>query len=150
MQERRKNRRIMDDVNKFTTLLGEKARFIGTMKGSDNCIVYGHVEGDCQCDGVLVLGEQGDWRGNISAPNVIISGNLTGNIDVSEQLEVSATAHIKGNISSPTMALAEGAVHIGEIRMDRQTDVVHFKERRAEQTSVPDLSTPDKVRTDKK
>ena len=86
-----KNRRIMDEVSHFTTLLGPKTRFVGTMTGGDNCIVYGQVKGDCQCDGVLVLGEHGQWQGNIQAPSVIISGHVDGDIDVSSKLELTAS-----------------------------------------------------------
>lgn len=130
MSERRKKRRIMDDVSHFTTLLGKKTRFIGTIKGTDNCIIYGYVEGDFESSGTLVLAEQGHWKGHIHAPNVIISGHHEGNITVSEKLELTSTAHINGHISSPVVAMEEGAIHMGEIRMGKKAGIVHFQEKR--------------------
>jgi len=129
-----KKRRIMDQANQFSTLLGPKTRVIGTLHSRDNCIVYGQFEGNCHCDGVLILGEQGRWHGDVSATKVIISGSVEGNLAASEQLELSASAHITGDISTPVLAMADGAVHIGGVQMERTTDVVHFHERR---TSVP-------------
>lgn len=126
-----KKRRIMDQANQFSTLLGPKTRFIGTIHSSDNCIVYGQIEGDCHSDGVLILGEEGRWRGDISATKVIVSGSVKGNLEAVEQLELSASAHVAGDISTPVLAMAEGAVHIGGVQMGRPTDVVHFRERRA-------------------
>ena len=131
----KKKRRIMDEVSHFTTLLGQKTRFVGTISGSDNCIVYGQVEGDCRCEGVLVLGEQGQWQGNIQAPNVIVSGHVDGNIDASVKLELTSAARVEGCISTPVLAMEEGAVHAGEMRMEKPMDVIHFKEKRASSTS---------------
>jgi len=131
MRAGKKKRRIMDEVSHFTTLLGQKTRFVGTVRGSDNCIVYGQVEGDCKCEGVLVLGEQGQWQGNIKAPNVIISGRVEGNIDASMKLELTSAAHVNGGISSPVVAMEEGAIHAGEMRMEKPMDVIHFREKRA-------------------
>lgn len=135
-----KKRRIMDQASQFSTLLGPKTRFIGTIHSSDNCIVYGQVEGDCHSDGVLILGEQGHWRGDISATKVIVSGVVDGNLEATEQLELSATAHITGHISTPALAMADGAVHMGGVQMGRPADVVHFRERRtpeAQENSSP-------------
>jgi len=142
MRGSKKKRRVMDEVSHFTTLLGQKTRFVGTISGSDNCIVYGQVEGDCRCDSVLVLGEHGRWQGNILAPNVIISGDVEGNIDVTEKLELTGTARVNGGISSPVVAIEEGAVHVGAIRMEKQTDVIRFKEKR-EPGSVADQGSKD-------
>ena len=130
MRGSNKNRRIMDEVSQFTTLLGPKTRFVGSMTGADNCIVYGQVKGDCQCEGVLVLGEHGQWQGNIKAPSVIISGHVDGDIEVSSKLELTGSARVNGSISSPIVAMEKGAVHAGEMRMGKQTDIIHFSEKR--------------------
>lgn len=140
MSDRKKKQRIIDEVNQFSTLFGEKTRFTGKIMGRDNCIVYGQVEGDCRCEGVLVLGEQGQWCGDIVAPKAIISGTVTGNIDASEKLELSATARIQGNITSPAMGMAEGAIHVGELHMGQSVDVLHFNERRTGTKTIPELS----------
>jgi len=100
MIERKKKQRIMDEVHQFTTLFGEKTHFKGTIRGRDNCIIYGQVEGDCSCEGVLVLGEHAHWQGDISVPKAIISGRVMGNIGVTEKLELSPTAYVQGNIST--------------------------------------------------
>ena len=135
MREGSKKRRIMDEVSHFTTLLGQKTRFVGTISGGDNCIVYGQVEGDCHCDGALVLGEHGQWQGNIQAPNVVISGHVEGNIDAGVKLELTGTARVNGRISSPVVAMAQGAVHAGEMHMGKQADITHFNEKRTSRPS---------------
>jgi cytoskeletal protein CcmA (bactofilin family) len=140
MREKIKNRRIIDRADQFTTLLGPKTRFVGTIRSADNCVVYGQVEGDGHCDGVLMLGEHGRWRGNINAARAVVAGSVSGDIVAAEQLELGVSARITGNIASPVLAMAEGAVHIGGIQMGQQSDVIHFRERR---TAVPAGDGPD-------
>ena len=125
-----KKRRILDDSKQFSSLVGETLNITGKLAGNDNCIVYGKVEGECYLDGSLVLGVTGCWEGNITAYNIIISGMVRGNITAENKLELSSTARVIGSIRSPAIAIAEGAVHDGDIQMIKQTDVMHYKDRR--------------------
>jgi cytoskeletal protein CcmA (bactofilin family) len=135
---RGKGRRSLDAVKQFTTLIGAGTRVTGTLRGSENCIVNGTVEGECEIDGMLVLGEQGHWHGNISATTAIISGEVIGDITVSDKLELSASARITGNIASPVVAMAEGAIHQGGIKMTRAGgSVSSFLEKRKSESSEP-------------
>jgi len=92
--------------------------------------VYGEVQGDCDIEGTLVLGEGGRWRGNIRARNVVIAGQVEGDIQAETKLELTRTAVVRGKISSPVVAIARGAVHDGSIRMTDQTKVTRFEDRR--------------------
>ena len=125
-----KKRRVLDDTKQFSSLVGETLNITGKMAGNDNCIVYGKVEGECYLDGSLVLGVTGCWEGNITAYNIVIAGMVRGNITAQNKLELSSTARVVGSIRSPAIAIAEGAVHDGDIQMPKQTDIMHYKEKR--------------------
>lgn len=127
---RGKGRRMLDGVQQINTLIGHDSRFIGRLEGSDNTIVNGTFEGDCDIDGVVVLSEQGRWIGNISAVSAVISGEVRGDITVRDKIELTASARVAGRITSPVLAIEEGAIHQGEIRMTREGEVIQFKERR--------------------
>ena len=129
-----KKRRVLDDAKQFSSLVGETLNITGKLAGNDNCIVYGKVEGECYLDGSLVLGSTGCWEGNITANNIVISGMVRGNITAQNKLELSSTARVVGGIRSPAIAIAEGAVHDGEIQMPKQTDIMHYKEKRKHNT----------------
>jgi cytoskeletal protein CcmA (bactofilin family) len=112
-------------------LIGSGTRLTGTLRSNENCIVNGAVEGDCDIEGVLVLGEQGRWHGNISAGTAIVSGEVIGDITVRDKLELTAVARVTGNIVSPVVAMAEGSIHQGGIKMTREGgSVSSFQERR--------------------
>ncbi|WP_455199361.1 bactofilin family protein [Kaarinaea lacus] len=112
-----KGRRTLDAVNGFTTSVGPDNAFKGTITGTGHSIILGQVEGDCDIEGTLVVGDGGVWNGNIFAENVVIAGKVTGNIVAKEKIDVVSTADIKGSLTSPFIAIAEGAIHEGEIHM---------------------------------
>lgn len=126
-----KGRRSIDKVKDFGTLIGAESHFTGTLAGKDNYAIYGTVEGDCDLSGALLLGPGARWKGNISASVVFIAGEVEGNVTAHEKLEVARGAKVKGNLSSAAIALAEGALFEGEVKMSAAAgEAVHYTERR--------------------
>ncbi len=112
-----KGRRSLDSVAGFTTSIGLGSIFTGTISGTGHTIVLGRVEGNSELDGVVVVGEGGCWIGDITARHIVIAGQVEGSIAAREKIEIVCTAKIQGSLNSPFIAIAEGAVHEGEIRM---------------------------------
>jgi cytoskeletal protein CcmA (bactofilin family) len=127
---RGQGRRVLDGVQRFTTLIGHETRLFGRIEGGDHYIINGAVEGDCVIDAVIVLSEQCRWTGNIEAASAVVAGEVRGDILCRERLELTATARVSGRIASPAIAIEEGAIHQGEIRMARAGDIVRFRNRR--------------------
>lgn len=125
-----KGRRSVDKVKDFGTLIGADSTFSGTLRGKDNYAIYGAVEGDCELEGALMLGPGGRWKGNISAAVVFIAGEVEGNIAAREKLEIAPGARVRGNLSSGSIAIADGAVFEGEVKMPKPEEVTRFAERR--------------------
>jgi cytoskeletal protein CcmA (bactofilin family) len=127
----RRKRRTVDQVREFSTVIGPDSRFVGKFLGKEHFVVYGHVNGECDIEGTVILGETGVWEGNVRAANVVIAGHITGDVRATIKVELAPTARISGNISSPVVAIAEGAVYDGKIDMQKETRLTHFNERRA-------------------
>ena len=130
MFSKKKHRRTLDRVEDFTTMIGPKSVYMGVFQGKDNHIVYGEVQGECDIEGTLVLGEGSRWTGNIRAMNIVVAGRVEGDVHAVNKLELTRTAFIRGKITSPIVAIARGAVHDGSIRMAKQTQITRFHERR--------------------
>lgn len=126
----RRNRRALDKTE-FPTAIGEYTTFHGDLSGEQNYIVHGRVEGNCDIQGDLLLGPTAHWRGDINATHVVVAGQVIGDVYASAKLELQATAKIRGNITSPIIAMAEGALYDGEIRMRPRPQLVHFNEKRS-------------------
>lgn len=127
---RSKGRRVLDGVGAFSTLIGHNTRVIGRLEGGDNYVVNGTMKGDCAIEGVIVISEQCRWAGNIEAASAVISGEVMGDVTCRDKLELTSTARVTGRITSPVVAIEEGAIHQGEIRMAKPADVVRFTNKR--------------------
>lgn len=127
---RKQRRRTLDRIENFTTMLGPDSVYTGVFQGKDNHIIYGEVQGECDIEGILVLGEGSRWKGNIRAASVVIAGRVEGDIEATQKLELARTGYVYGKITSPVVAIARGAVHEGSIRMAKQTQITRFVERR--------------------
>jgi len=125
-----KGRRTLDKVEGFSTCIGADSVFRGTLSGPGHCIVHGTVEGECHLAGSLVISGSGRWIGNITANTVLIAGSVEGDIYATDKMEIVSSAHIKGKIVCATLAIAEGAVHEGQLQMTSNKPMDEFVERR--------------------
>lgn len=118
---------------RFGVTLGPGLLLRGTLHSADSVLVCGQAESDANVAAGFVLAKNGYWEGNISAAHVVIAGEVHGNITASEKIEIAASARILGDLKSPVIAMAEGAVHEGEVRMARRTRMIRYDERRGDE-----------------
>ena len=121
-------RRSLDQLQKVPTILGQGMVHLGVLQGRENYVVHGHVDCNCDIDGVLLIGPDCLWVGNIQADTVIVKGRVQGSIHAHFKIEVRPGARIKGDLSSPLIAVAEGAVVQGHVAPDSM--ISRFTERR--------------------
>lgn len=125
------DRRAFDKIKNFGTVIGAKSTMTGDLQGEDSCVVHGRVDGSCKLEGSLVISPGGRWMGDASALNVLVAGEVVGDITAFNQIEILATGNVKGRLACRRIAIADGAVHQGELRMTPQGNVTRFSERRA-------------------
>jgi len=123
-------RRTADQIQDFATVVGAESALFGRFTGKDNYMVHGRVEGECDLDGAIMIGQTGCWVGNIVAAHVFVAGEVAGNITAHAKLEIMATARICGNLDSPVIAIATGAAYDGKIHMEKQPLLTTYSERR--------------------
>ena len=100
-----------------TTYLGKKLTVSGSITGRDSVQVSGRHEGDIHLEGDLDIRESAVVRGNIRAAVIQVGGTAEGDLAAVYKLRIDRTGVVKGNISTPALALQEGAVFNGEIKM---------------------------------
>ena len=110
-------RRMMDNISGSTTFVGKGTRFVGALSGDGHFVICGEVEGDCELGGAITLAVNGTWTGKIHAKDVLIAGTVNGEIKATGNLELAATARITGSISGSSIAVAEGAIIEGEMKV---------------------------------
>ena len=136
LQNKQVSRRTLDNMIRFSTTIGENTEFTGSFSGRGNIVVRGHVKGESDACGIVVIAKTGCWDGKLVADNVIVSGTVNGDIVAREKIEVLSGSKIMGNLSCPVIAIETGAVHEGHIEMNTKTSVKRFKEKRNNPTQI--------------
>ena len=132
------SRRTLDNIIRFSTSIGENTEFTGSFNGGGNITVRGHVIGESDACGVVVIAETGCWDGKLVADNVIVAGTVNGDIVAREKIEILSGSKIMGNLSCPVIAIETGAVHEGHMDMSSTTIVRRFQEKRNNPTKISD------------
>lgn len=123
-------RRIRDSARGPTTFIAVSTTIAGNISGTGPYVFCGTVEGDCDIDGPLTLAESATWRGTLRATDVVIAGTVEGDVVASGRVEIAGTARITGSLCGHSIAVAEGAVIAGEIKVASGSDPVKFEEKR--------------------
>jgi cytoskeletal protein CcmA (bactofilin family) len=123
-------RRIQDSSGGPTTYIAPSTKIVGTISGQGSYVFCGTVEGDCDINGPLTLAEGGTWKGVLKANDVIVAGTVEGDVVARQRVEISGTARVSGSLSGNSIAVAEGAVIEGEIRVTTGEPPVQFQEKR--------------------
>lgn len=80
--------------------------------------IEGSLEGTVRNARQVLLGRQGEIKGDVNAKEVVLGGRVDGNVRGFDRVEVQGTSMINGDIATKSIAIAEGARVNGAVRMD--------------------------------
>jgi len=127
---KKKKRRATDNIVTYTTEVGPDAVFEGKLQGEGNYSVHGKIVGESDISGILLLETEGEWIGNVLADVVVIAGTVKGHVMAREKLELQVSGRVEGDLEAPVIAIAEGAVYDGKIKMAKAANITRYVERR--------------------
>ena len=124
-------RRIQDSTAGPTTYIAPSTKIVGTITGKGSYVFCGTVEGDCDINGPLTLAEGGRWKGTIKATDIVDRRHRRGRRDRASSASRSRAPHASPAVSSGnSIAVAEGAIIEGEIKVTSGAPPVTFQEKR--------------------
>jgi cytoskeletal protein CcmA (bactofilin family) len=123
-------RRMRDAANGPTTYIGASTKIVGTITGQGAYVFCGTVEGDCDIDGPLTLAEGGLWKGVMKATDIVVAGTVEGDVAAKQRVEIAGSARITGSLAGNSIAVAEGAIIEGEIKVTSGGAPITFQEKR--------------------
>ena len=123
-------RRIQDSANGPTTYVAASTTIVGKITGKGAYVFCGAVEGDCDIEGPLTLAAGGRWRGTVKATDIVVAGVVEGDVVAQQRVEILGTARITGSLAGNSIAVAEGAIIAGEIKVMSGTSPTTFNEKR--------------------
>jgi cytoskeletal protein CcmA (bactofilin family) len=123
-------RRIQDSTNGPTTYIAASTTIVGSISGKGAYVFCGTVEGDCDIDGPLTLAEGGRWKGILKATDIVVAGTVEGDVAATQRVEILGSARVTGSLSGHSIAVAEGAIIEGEIKVASGSAPTTFQEKR--------------------
>ena len=123
-------RRIQDGTNGPTTYVAASTTIVGTISGQGTYVFCGRVEGNCDISGPLTLAEGAHWKGILQATDIVVAGTVEGDVIAKQRVEISGSARITGSLAGNSIAVAEGAIIEGEIKVMNGVEPTTFQEKR--------------------
>ena len=79
--------------------------------------VEGRVEGSVRTARQVLIGRQGEVKGDIETREAVIGGRVEGTITATERVDVQATASVNGDIHTKSIVVQEGGKINGTVKM---------------------------------
>ena len=96
--------------------IGKTIVICGEVKGSEDLIVDGRVEGTMNLsESRLTIGPTATVAANLSAKDILILGQVQGNLVASGRVELRAGCHVDGDIRALRLAVEDNAVFRGKV-----------------------------------
>jgi cytoskeletal protein CcmA (bactofilin family) len=123
-------KRRIQDTSGPTTYIAASTKIVGIVTGKGAYVFCGTVEGDCDIDGPVTLAAGGHWRGILKATDIVVAGVVEGDVVAKQRVEILGTARVTGSLSGHSIAVAEGAIIAGEIKVTSGAAPITFQEKR--------------------
>jgi len=90
----------------------------GDIETSGVLKIEGSIEGTIRGARQVLVGRQGEVKGDVHAREVVVGGRIDGTITASERVEVQGTSAVNGDIYTKSIIVLEGGRINGSVRMD--------------------------------
>src|SRR5580698_5970179 len=96
--------------------IGKSVEIRGEVKGSEDLIVDGHVEGTVTLsESRLTIGPTAHVSADLVAKDVLIQGHVQGNVVASGRVELRAGCAVEGDIRALRLSVEDNAVFRGKV-----------------------------------
>ena len=98
-------------------IIAQGTKIVGTITTNSDIRIDGELEGDLICKGKIVVGQQGNIKGNVDCANAEIMGNVNGKMVVNGTLSLKSTSKIWGQIKTKILSIEPEAQFTGSCEM---------------------------------
>jgi len=103
-------------VENVPARIGKSVVICGEVKGSEDLIVDGRVEGTVNLsESRLTIGPNANVAADLAAKDVLILGHVQGNVVASGRVELRAGCTVEGDIRALRLAVEDNAVFRGKV-----------------------------------
>ena len=104
-----------------TAVVGKTLQFDGNIKGDEDLLIEGIVEGTIILNNAAVtVAKNGLVRGDIMARTILVQGEVRGEMRGNESVEIAPSGVVHGDIRAPRVMLQDGCQFKGLVDMDHK------------------------------
>lgn len=107
--------------NSSINLIGNGTSIVGDVNSNGDIRIDGHLKGNINTTGKLVIGPSGKIEGAITCQNADVSGEIIGKITINEALSLKSTAKILGDIITGKISIEPNATFTGTCTMNQSS-----------------------------
>jgi len=102
-----------------TAVIGKSVQIRGELKGNEDLIVEGLVEGTVTLnENRLTIGANARVTANVAARDVVVQGSLQGDIHAQGRVELRAGSRVTGDIRAARLSVEDNAIFSGKVELD--------------------------------
>ena len=115
------------------TVFGEKTKFRGTLKFTEELHIAGFFEGTIDAQGSLVIKKGAEVKTDrVKAASIVVEGAISGDLTAGDRIEMKVGSSVKGNVSASRLRIADGVSFEGSVEMIRPTADIDLFSTRAD------------------
>ena len=113
------------------TVLGEKTRFEGFLKFSEELHIAGTFNGTIDALGALVIKKGASCSADyVTAASIVVDGQVSGDMTAGDRIEIRSGGSVPGNLTTSRLKIADGVSFEGQVEMIRpNADIDLFSSR---------------------
>jgi cytoskeletal protein CcmA (bactofilin family) len=101
----------------LSTILGKGSVVEGNIKVEYSLRIDGKVVGDVSSGDTLIVGAEGEVKGNVKVKNLVLGGKITGTILAPGRTVLEAKSELRGELKTSKLVIDEGAMFDGKCSM---------------------------------
>ncbi|MBN2356991.1 polymer-forming cytoskeletal protein [candidate division KSB1 bacterium] len=106
-----------DKPSELNTILGKGSVFEGNIKVEHSLRIDGRVKGDVTAGDTLIVGLDGEVRGNVKVKHLILGGKVMGSVVAPGRAVLENKAELHGELKTSKLVIDEGAIFDGKCSM---------------------------------
>jgi len=120
-----------EEKERSVTVFGEKTKFRGTLKFTEELQIAGSFDGTIDAQGALVVKKGASCRADfIKAASIVVDGTVQGDMTAGDRIEMRAGSTVRGNLMTSRLRIADGVSFEGTVEMIRSNpDIDLFSTR---------------------
>jgi cytoskeletal protein CcmA (bactofilin family) len=104
----------------LNTIIGKGTQIKGNLKVQNSLRIDGTVIGDVQSTDTIIVGKDGEVRGQVKGKHILLAGKVHGNVLASDRVYLETKAIIQGDIRAARLVVDEGALFDGKCTMGNE------------------------------